>query len=157
MGHYLGGWKHGLSLFGLSSWLAILPVPLLLPCLPPPLQVLPRGGESMLSIGRLFGRIIQKGQNKKVEQSVKSAAKFWLILDKKGLNFKKIVYPLLSSLILGKFKKYYFPFNSEKYSVFLMPKFFQKTGNYWGPNFFPQLLNFSSGLADGSTGESQIQ
>ncbi len=34
MDHCLGGGKHGLSLFVLSSLLAILPVPLLLPCLP---------------------------------------------------------------------------------------------------------------------------
>jgi hypothetical protein len=92
-------------------------VPLLLPLL----QVLPRGGESVLSIGRLFGRIIQKGQNKKVERPDKSAAKFWPILNKKGL-----VSLLLSSLILGKFKKYYFPFHTDKYSDFLMPNSFKK-------------------------------
>ncbi len=62
---------------------------------------------------------------------------------------RKIVSVLLSSIILGKFEKYYFLTHTDKKTVFfLKPKFLQKVKITMGSNFFPQRPNFSFGLAD---------
>jgi hypothetical protein len=63
-----------------------------------------------------------KGAEQKMERPDKSAAKFWPIMNRKAekaLSFKKIVSLLLSSLIIGKSKKfYYFSTTTDKNSVF---------------------------------------
>ncbi len=101
----------------------------------------------MLPIGRVFGRITQKGPTKKWERPDKSAAEFWPILNRKGRigpNFRKFCFlPLILS-------------NSTKVQVissfihlqgqkvfFLSPKCPQKGKVLGRLNFFPQWPNFS--------------
>jgi hypothetical protein len=87
----------------------------------------------MLPIGRVFGRITKKVPTKKWSGRIKCG----LVLsdfEQKGPNrgqtLENFVSILLSSLILGKIKKYYsFSINTDKNSVFLKPKCPQK---YWG-------------------------
>jgi hypothetical protein len=86
-----------------------------------------------------------------VEQPDNSVAKTWLILNKKGPNFNKVVSLLLSSLMLGKCPRniVIFPLTqTEICSVVLKPKFHQK-GKMAGAKFFFFIGRiFSSGLAE---------
>jgi hypothetical protein len=67
---------------------------------------------------------------------------------KRGRTFKKFVSLLLSSLILGRSKKYYyFPIHTDKNSVSVFLNL-SKSENYWGTDFFSLAAEFSSGLAE---------
>jgi hypothetical protein len=97
--------------------------------------------------GRSFGRISQKGQNKKWSGRTNLRPNFLSILNKKGrkrdANFLKSVSLLLSSLILGKSKNYYYlQITQTKIVFFFSPNSFKK----W--NYFLQRPNFSSELAE---------
>jgi hypothetical protein len=86
----------------------------------------------VLPTSRLFGRISQKGPNKKW----RGQTNLRQILNEKGqqgAELKKFFSLLLSSLILGlilgKFKKYYYS-HRQKIVIFLSPNSFKKWPNF---------------------------
>ncbi len=102
----------------------------------------------------MFGRISQKGPNKRwirLEILRPNFGRFLTKKAEKGPNFNKTVSLLLSSLFIGKCPRNIVIFPLTKANiccVFLKPKFLQKGKINEGPNFFPQLPNSSSGLAE---------
>jgi hypothetical protein len=94
--------------------------------------------ESTVANGRLFGRITQKGPNKKKSGRTKKLwmnfGRFWT----KGRELlKKLVFFLLFSLFLCKSKKYYtFPKQVDTDNeIFMSPNAFKKS-NLVGAGFF---------------------
>jgi hypothetical protein len=88
-----------------------------------------------------------------MERPNNSAAEFRPVLNKKGRKGAKFYQNCFPSHIFSNSRevseKYcYFPTHTDKNSVFLEPKFLQKGKIIGGLNFFPQRLNFYSGLAE---------
>ncbi len=87
---------------------------------------------SLLPTGRMFGRISQKGPNKK--WSGRTAAEFWTKMVEKGPNFKKIVSLLVFFLSPNSFKKLLllgdrFIFLSGRIFLLTWPKILHRVGN----------------------------
>jgi hypothetical protein len=101
--------------------------------------------STVLTFGRLFGRINQKGLIKRG-----AVGQFCgRIFAAKGPNFTKIVSLRLSFLILGKCPRniVIFPLTQTKIVSYAPKNSFKKGKSLWGPNFFSQQLNFSSWLS----------
>ncbi len=63
--------------------------------------------EPALPTSQLFGRLTQKGPNKKWSVLTNLQPNFSRFCTEKGQTFRKYVFNLLFSLVLGKSKKYY--------------------------------------------------